>query len=84
MRPLGAIVVLKHGVHKLMIIGRQIKTAENRVYDYVGVLYPEGFAGSEFIFLFDEADIREICFSGLEKDPDNIRFLEESKNGWFS
>lgn len=83
MKPLGAVVILKHGIHKLMIIGRQIKTAENRVYDYVGVFYPEGFTGSEFIFLFDETDIREICFRGLEKDPDNVRFLEESANDRF-
>lgn len=44
--PLGSIVVLKNGYKKLMIIGRkQIQQSENKIWDYLGVLYSEGYLG---------------------------------------
>ena len=51
--PLGSIVVLKNGYKKLMVIGRkQIQQSENKIWDYLGVLYPEGYLGLSYTFLF--------------------------------
>ena len=41
---LGSIVVLKVGYKKLMIVGRmQLQGEEEKLWDYLGVLYPEGY-----------------------------------------
>ena len=70
--PLGSIVVLKNGYKKLMIIGRkQLQGEEERLWDYLGVLYPEGHIGSQYTFLFNNSDIDQIIFKGysdLEED----------------
>ena len=53
--PIGSIVLLKGGVKKLMVIGlKPVKQEEpDVVYDYIGVMYPEGFMGAETMFLFN-------------------------------
>lgn len=41
---LGSIVVLKGGYKKLMIVGRmQLQGEEEKLWDYLGVLYTEGY-----------------------------------------
>ena len=80
--PIGSIVLLKNGIKKLMIMGiKQIKTDENnKEFDYIGVLYPEGFLGNETNFLFNHDDINDIIFTGYsnpERD-DFIAFIDEA------
>jgi len=74
--PIGSVVLLKAGVKKLMIIGiKQIKTDENdKEFDYIGVLYPEGFLGNETNFLFNHDDINDIIFTGYS-NPERAEFL---------
>ena len=63
--PIGSIVVLKEGYKKLMIIGRmQLQGKEERLWDYLGVLYPEGYLGEGYKFLFNNEDIEEVVFEG--------------------
>lgn len=63
--PIGSIVVLKEGYKKLMIIGRmQLQGKEERLWDYLGVLYPEGYLGEGYTFLFNNEDIEEVVFEG--------------------
>ena len=47
--PIGSIVLLKGGIRKLMITGIKtvVKEEPDTIYDYIGVLYPEGFIGDE-------------------------------------
>lgn len=80
--PIGSVVFLKGGAKKLMIIGiKQIKTdEENKEFDYIGVLYPEGFLGNETNFLFNHEDINDIVFTGYD-NPERaefISFIEEA------
>lgn len=62
---LGSIVVLKGGYKKLMIVGRmQLQGEEEKLWDYLGVLYPEGYLGNDYTFLFNNEDIDEVIFKG--------------------
>lgn len=75
--PLGSIVLLTNGEKKIMIYGRrQIATANEKEYDYVACLYPEGNIGDDFTYLFNHSDIREVVFKGYVDDED-ADFLEE-------
>lgn len=81
--PLGSIVVLKEGYKKLMIIGRmQLQGKEEKLWDYLGVLYPEGYLGERYTFLFNNEDIKEIFFEGYsnleEEEFKNV--LKKLKN----
>lgn len=55
-----------------MVIGRkQIQRSENKIWDYLGVLYPEGYLELEYTFLFNNIDIQRVIFKGyidLEED----------------
>ncbi|MCU9613232.1 DUF4176 domain-containing protein [Caldibacillus lycopersici] len=77
--PNGSIVLLKGGNKKLMIYGRKqlllIDEAgnpveEGRMFDYLGVPYPEGYISPEYSFVFNHDDIREIIFKGYENQEE--------------
>lgn len=75
--PIGSVVLLKGGTKKLMIIGVKPVTAEkpNEIYDYIGVLYPEGFLSNEYNFLFNHDDINDIIFTGYN-NPERENFIK--------
>lgn len=74
--PVGSVVLLKEATKKLMIMGIfQVNSDENRIYDYIGVPYPEGFLGAENNFLFDHEDINDIIFTGYS-NPEREIFME--------
>ena len=68
MLPIGSVVLLKDGAKKLMIIGVMQNDigGTKKIYDYLGVLYPEGHIGEGFQYLFNHEDIVEVCFRGFE------------------
>lgn len=64
--PIGTVVTLKEGKKKLMVIGVYTNNvASGKVYDYLGIPYPEGFINSETMFLFMHEDIETIHFLGF-------------------
>lgn len=79
--PIGSVVLLKGGTKKLMITGIKPVSEDkpDTVYDYIGVVYPEGFLSNEYNFLFNHKDINDIIFIGynnLERE-EFIRTMEE-------
>lgn len=68
--PLGSVVLLKEATKRLMITGycSMLPENQNKVYDYVGCLFPEGNLAGEEVALFDHEQIGEICHIGLEDD----------------
>ena len=44
-------------------------------YDYIGVLYPEGFISNEYNFLFNHEDINDVVFTGYN-NPERESFVE--------
>ncbi len=64
--PLGSVVLLKGAKHRAMIIGFCINDQEddNKLYDYIGCLFPEGLFTLENIMAFNHEDIGEIFYMG--------------------
>lgn len=75
--PIGSVVLLKDATKKLMIIGiLQINPSDNnKMHDYLGVLYPEGFIGEKNNFLFDHEDINDVIFAGYQ-NPEREVFIK--------
>lgn len=73
--PIGSVVLLKEAKKRLMIIGR-VQVCEGKPYKYSGVMYPEGYLGSERLFVFNEEDIEVLYYVGMQ-DDEEFRFKEE-------
>lgn len=75
--PIGSIVLMEGGTKKLMIYGvKQTNQEDNQLYDYIGVVYPEGNMGEGTQFLFNHEDISEIVFRGYT-DDERTEFIEK-------
>lgn len=68
--PLGSVVLMKDAKKRVMIIGFAAKGsgAGDRLFDYVGCLYPEGLVSSDKNLLFDHKDIGQIYALGYVDD----------------
>ena len=69
--PIGSVVLLKGTEKKLMIIGR-VQVCEGTVHKYSAVLYPEGYVGSEGIYLFEEEDIEVLYYIGIQDEEEFV------------
>lgn len=75
--PIGSVVLLKNGTKRVMIYGRKIKAnGEDRVFDYLGCLYPEGALSSKNVILFDHDQIQMVYFIGFQ-DLEEIAFRQQ-------
>lgn len=76
--PLGTVVLLKNAEKKLMIEGYLFANEDDpdTVYDYCGVMYPEGRMNSRDFLLFNEDMIDRIIAYGYT-DDEQQRFMEE-------
>ena len=61
--PIGTVVLLKNAEKELMIIGI-LPISDNKKYDYLGVMYPEGYINDKYIFLFNHEDIAKVKYLG--------------------
>lgn len=70
--PLGTVCLLKGAKKKIMVTGFCVKGNEtgDKVFDYLGCLYPEGIISSDQNLLFDNEQIAEIYFKGYESEED--------------
>ena len=75
--PIGSVVLLKNSERKVMVMGLLQGNPEHldKVYDYCGCIYPEGYMDANNIFLFDEEQIQEISFRGFD-DEEQKEFHE--------
>lgn len=76
--PVGTIVLLKGAVKRLMVLGYQYSPTGSRekVYDYIGCTYPEGFIGADQMFMFDHSEIEHIFALGLQNE-EQIEFRKD-------
>lgn len=74
--PIGTVVMLKGGTKRVMIIGFGAiqKTNKDKMWDYSGCLYPEGFLASNQTCLFDHNQIEKIYHLGLADDEEEKKF----------
>ena len=67
--PIGSVVLLRNAKKRLMITGVfPIQTEEEEVYDYIAVIYPEGYIGPRSNYVFNHGDIEEILFKGYDDE----------------
>ncbi|MCD7746722.1 MAG: DUF4176 domain-containing protein [Lachnospiraceae bacterium] len=75
--PIGSVVQLEGGTKKIMVIGLFPfdMNKQDKVYDYMGVLYPEGYLGKESACMFNHDKIAQVYFRGFE-DEEREKFLD--------
>lgn len=68
--PIGSVVLLKNATKRIMIFGYcQYKLGEmNKIYDYVGCTYPEGYLSADKMVLFDHEQIQYIYALGFQNE----------------
>lgn len=67
--PLGSLVLLENSNKRLMVIGfLQQDSESNKVWDYVGIPFPEGYMGSNRTYLFNHAQIKRVFFIGYQDE----------------
>ena len=66
--PVGTVVLLENGTKRVMINGFCTMDANkpDKIYDYSGVLFPEGSLSSDQTLLFDHNQIVRVDHYGLE------------------
>ena len=76
--PVGTVVMLQNGSKRVMINGfcTMDASAPEKVYDYSGVLYPEGSLSSDQTLLFDHSQIVRVDHMGLI-DEEEKEFKEK-------
>jgi len=65
--PIGTVVMLKGGSKRVMITGfcTIAQEQKDKLFDYSGCIYPEGFIESNQVCLFDHAQIEKVYHLGL-------------------
>lgn len=76
--PIGTVVLLKNANKKVMITGFASisKDTGNKIFDYSGCMYPEGFMSYNEVLVFDHSQIGEIVNMGYVNDEE-IEFKNE-------
>lgn len=79
--PIGTVVMLKGGKKRVMITGFCAISEQNKekIWDYSGCMYPEGFLDSKQTGLFDHEQIEKIYHIGLI-DEEEEEFKNKMKN----
>lgn len=67
--PLGSIVLLEGATKRIMIAGYFVKS-DDKIYDYCGCLYPEGFLSSDSCLLFNHDQIKKVYYFGYSDNED--------------
>ncbi len=80
--PIGTVVMLKGGTKRVMISGfcaiEEQNNEKNKMWDYSGCLYPEGFLSSNQTCLFDHDQIEKVYHYGLI-DEEEEKFKAQLK-----
>ena len=74
--PIGSVVVIGDSTKKVMIIGVCQKSSDGRIFDYSGVVFPEGFLDPQKMFLFNNDQITQIAALGYQ-DAEQLAFKEK-------
>jgi hypothetical protein len=70
------VVLLKGGQKRVMIYGRaQKQEGDDKIWDYIACLYPEGNIRPENAYLFDHENIENVYFIGFQ-DTEEFEFKQ--------
>jgi len=72
--PIGTVVILKNGTKPVMIYGRkQLQAFTEKVWDYVGCLYPEGNINEKYNVFFQHFEIDKVLYGICNRRRRRIR-----------
>ena len=72
--PIGSVVLVGDSKKKVMIVGLcQKGGAEGKLWDYTGVIFPEGYLDSNKMFLFNNEQITQVYALGYQ-DAEQLAF----------
>lgn len=76
--PIGTVVMLKEGTKRVMITGFCSAAQEDpdKIWDYTGCPYPEGYISSNQTCLFDHDQINKVHYLGFKDDDEEKKFKE--------
>ena len=79
--PVGSVVLLKNGSHKVMIIGycQKLVSGKEQIFDYVACLFPEGFISADKNYLFNQEQVDKVYHVGYQTDG-QFAFAERMEN----
>lgn len=74
--PLGSVVLMKDAKKRVMVTGYCVKSPDSgeKIWDYIGCLWPEGMIAPDKNLLFDHKDIQQIYAIGYS-DDEQKRFM---------
>ena len=79
--PIGTVVLLKDSTKRVMVIGfcqtEATDNNEEKIWDYVGCLYPEGYLKPDEIYLFNGEQIDKIFTLGYQ-DEEQFEFKKRA------
>ena len=71
--PIGTVVKLKKVDKNVMIIGFcGLNKNDDKVFDYVGCLYPEGILSSNEVSMFNHDQIENVLFNGYINEEEKM------------
>ena len=78
--PIGSVIILKDAKKRIMITGYASvdMSKKDKVYDYIGCMYPEGVISTEQSLLFNHSDIDQIYCLGYS-DAEQKEFVKKLK-----
>ena len=89
--PIGTVVAVGNSeteeVAPIIIVGYAGQGTENRIYDYIGFLYPYGFEDREHVVVFNENRIKKVLYLGYkDKDyeeciPGIMAMIDDARGG---
>lgn len=77
--PIGTVVLLNGSTKRVMIVGVVQKGGSNpdNIWDYTGVIFPEGYIDSEKMVLFNNEQIAQIFSLGYQ-DTEQMEFKKKA------
>ena len=73
--PIGSVVLLHNSQKKVMIVGvcQHSGNDPDKIWDYTGVIFPEGFLAPDKMFMFDNEQIQQVYALGYQ-DAEQLEF----------
>lgn len=77
--PVGSVVLLDNSTAKVMIIGVCQIDMDEEIWDYSACIYPNGYLGANYTYLFNNNQIKEVYHLGYQ-DSEQEQISELAKN----
>lgn len=77
--PIGSVVLLTGSKKKVMIAGvcQKSATDPDKIWDYTGIIFPEGFIAPDKMFMFNNDQIEQVYALGYQ-DEEQIAFKKRA------